>query len=101
MAHMTTHMPLCHADTAGLCLRLLVSTQPLIILKILQRILAGLYSFLLLVAVLQAVIESLLRHGRVPVRVTGPMGHPTRLPYHYDHLLMFAGGVAVRHSYMC
>ena len=51
---------------------------------------------LMLVGVLlQAVIESLLKHGRVPVRVTGPMGHPTRLPYHYDHLLLIAGGVAV------
>ena len=51
---------------------------------------------LMLVGVLlQAVIESLLKHGRVPVRVTGPMGHPTRLPYHYDHLLLIAGGVAI------
>lgn len=43
----------------------------------------------------QAVLNSVINHQHVPVRVNGPVGGESILSENYDQLLLVAGGVGV------
>ena len=43
----------------------------------------------------QAVLDSVINHQHVPVRVNGPVGGESILSENYDQLLLVAGGVGV------
>ena len=44
---------------------------------------------------LQAVLNSVINHQHVPVRVNGPVGGESILSEAYDQLLLVSGGVGV------
>lgn len=44
---------------------------------------------------LQAVLNSVINHQHIPVRVNGPVGGESILSENYDQLLLVAGGVGV------